>query len=172
MECPKCAGELNIQTYEGIEIDRCSSCDGTWLDRGELTKIIETKEETFSEGLIQETLTTACAGVPKDEIRTLVKCPKCSKAMTAVNYDYSSGIIIDSCPEGHGVWLDKDELKKVQLHREHWEKEASEHQSEWLALANMAKEDRINTIEEIKKRDMRPTKHVVGSLLKKLSNLF
>lgn len=39
MRCPKCGMELQAITYEGIEIDRCFNCNGTWLDEGELEKI-------------------------------------------------------------------------------------------------------------------------------------
>jgi Zn-finger nucleic acid-binding protein len=33
---------------QGVEIDYCPQCRGVWLDRGELDKIIERSEQTFS----------------------------------------------------------------------------------------------------------------------------
>ena len=39
MRCPKCGLELQAIQYQDIEVDRCFSCDGTWLDQGELEKI-------------------------------------------------------------------------------------------------------------------------------------
>jgi len=36
MRCPKCGMELIEIDYKGITIDRCSECDGVWLDAGEL----------------------------------------------------------------------------------------------------------------------------------------
>lgn len=36
MRCPKCGMELFEIDYKGITIDRCSECDGVWLDAGEL----------------------------------------------------------------------------------------------------------------------------------------
>lgn len=39
MHCPKCGMELKTIQYQGIDVDRCFSCDGTWLDEGELEKI-------------------------------------------------------------------------------------------------------------------------------------
>jgi len=39
MHCPKCGMELKTIKYQEIEVDRCFSCDGTWLDQGELEKI-------------------------------------------------------------------------------------------------------------------------------------
>jgi hypothetical protein len=39
MRCPKCGMELIEIDYKGITIDRCSECDGVWLDAGELETI-------------------------------------------------------------------------------------------------------------------------------------
>jgi len=39
MRCPKCGMELIEIDYKDITIDRCSECDGVWLDAGELETI-------------------------------------------------------------------------------------------------------------------------------------
>jgi len=39
MQCPKCGMELQTISYRSVEIDRCFSCNGVWLDVGELEKI-------------------------------------------------------------------------------------------------------------------------------------
>jgi hypothetical protein len=39
MRCPKCGMELKEISFRGIEVDRCFSCSGTWLDEGELEKL-------------------------------------------------------------------------------------------------------------------------------------
>ena len=36
MRCPKCGMQLIEIGYRGIEIDKCSECEGVWLDAGEL----------------------------------------------------------------------------------------------------------------------------------------
>ena len=36
MRCPKCGMQLIEIDYQGIEIDKCSECEGVWLDAGEL----------------------------------------------------------------------------------------------------------------------------------------
>jgi uncharacterized protein len=36
MRCPKCGMELIEIDYKGIKVDRCSECEGIWLDAGEL----------------------------------------------------------------------------------------------------------------------------------------
>jgi uncharacterized protein len=39
MRCPKCGMELKEISFRGIQVDRCFSCNGTWLDQGELEKL-------------------------------------------------------------------------------------------------------------------------------------
>ena len=39
MKCPKCGMELVEINYKNIKIDRCSECEGVWLDAGELESI-------------------------------------------------------------------------------------------------------------------------------------
>lgn len=37
--CPKCGAGLVAVPYQGIEIDKCSRCQGIWLDCGELEQV-------------------------------------------------------------------------------------------------------------------------------------
>jgi len=39
MRCPKCGMGLVEVDYRNIKIDKCSSCDGVWLDAGELEAV-------------------------------------------------------------------------------------------------------------------------------------
>ncbi len=39
MKCPKCGMELIEIDYKQLKIDKCSSCDGVWLDAGELDAV-------------------------------------------------------------------------------------------------------------------------------------
>ena len=39
MRCPKCGMQLVEIDYRSIKIDRCTSCDGVWLDAGELEAV-------------------------------------------------------------------------------------------------------------------------------------
>lgn len=39
MRCPKCGMEMIEIDYKGIEIDKCSECEGIWLDAGELEAV-------------------------------------------------------------------------------------------------------------------------------------
>ena len=38
MKCPKCGMQLEEITFSDVRIDKCFSCDGIWLDKGELDR--------------------------------------------------------------------------------------------------------------------------------------
>jgi hypothetical protein len=44
MRCPKCGMELIEIDYKNIEIDKCSECEGIWLDAGELETVSKLKK--------------------------------------------------------------------------------------------------------------------------------
>ena len=39
MKCPKCGMDLIEMGYKNIRIDKCSGCEGVWLDAGELETV-------------------------------------------------------------------------------------------------------------------------------------
>jgi len=39
MNCPRCTSPMEELDRDGISIDRCTSCRGVWLDRGELERL-------------------------------------------------------------------------------------------------------------------------------------
>lgn len=39
LKCPKCGMELIEIDYKHIKIDKCSECEGIWLDAGELETV-------------------------------------------------------------------------------------------------------------------------------------
>ncbi len=43
--CPKCDGTLVEVGFENLQIDRCDTCGGVWLDTGEL-ETLTTREQT------------------------------------------------------------------------------------------------------------------------------
>ncbi len=46
LNCPKCDGKLVETDYEGIKIDVCDKCSGTWFDAGELAQIVDKNEDS------------------------------------------------------------------------------------------------------------------------------
>ncbi len=47
MHCPKCGMNLSEIEYRGIKVDKCFSCDGVWLDAGELGAIAKLEQTTL-----------------------------------------------------------------------------------------------------------------------------
>jgi len=113
MNCPKCAVPLKEVLYEGVKLDHCEQCDGFWLDDGELRKIILCHEETFTPEQLKQAAEMvekqAIVGVAKESRK--VACPHCGKECVK---RVSSGVTIDKCPDGAGVWLDKGEIEMLQ----------------------------------------------------------
>ena len=48
MDCPRCKGKLHAQTYDEVNIDRCDTCGGIWLDQGELELLTKHEQGWFS----------------------------------------------------------------------------------------------------------------------------
>lgn len=38
--CPKCSGSLEKYRFMGFVLDRCESCEGIWLEKGEMEAIL------------------------------------------------------------------------------------------------------------------------------------
>ena len=49
--CPKCAAPLVTITFRGVELDKCSGCEGIWFDTGELDRVMGQEESGFLGGL-------------------------------------------------------------------------------------------------------------------------
>ena len=41
MKCPKCGMDLVTVQFQGVSIDRCTSCGGTYFDAGELEQVMK-----------------------------------------------------------------------------------------------------------------------------------
>lgn len=122
MNCPNCKHILRAVEYEGIHIETCTQCHGEWLDAGELGHIVKAREVLFD---VQERKAVAAAasikGVRLKDVDRDLRCPTCGGQTDAINYGGDTGIIIDRCTSCHGMWLDADELEKIQMLVEGWE---------------------------------------------------
>jgi len=83
MKCPKDESELLKEMYEGIaEIDKCATCQGVWLDEGELEKIQETMRNNYTEELkILPSLLSGAFDVANSKAEKERGCPKCSRLL-------------------------------------------------------------------------------------------
>ena len=47
MHCPKCGAPLKQRSFQKIEIDQCTGCNGIWLDAGELEQVVGKEESSW-----------------------------------------------------------------------------------------------------------------------------
>jgi len=88
---------------EGVEIDHCLACRGTWLDAGELEQLTELSGAQPDElGRILE--------ISRDGSRTRRRCPRCPRRLREIELH---GVVLDRCPSGHGLWLDEGEMESL-----------------------------------------------------------
>ncbi len=116
MRCPVDKTELWSKIYEAdIRVDACPACGGMWLDPGELEGIQETKERDYSEELARmPDLGYNAYKLARQKVGRTLYCPKCNIEMEAREYARCSQVMIDVCPECHGIWLDKGEIEALE----------------------------------------------------------
>jgi Zn-finger nucleic acid-binding protein len=95
------------ERHADLEIDRCPSCDGIWLDQSEMQKLEAIVEPVFLE----------IRKIPAkiDQLLGLY-CPRCEGRvlMEKADHDRDEKVVVDYCPNCKGVWLDKGELRAIQ----------------------------------------------------------
>jgi len=103
IECPRCwekAIQAKIDIFgPDITIDICPSCHGSWLDEGELQKLLEGRK-------LANYLTKHIGTKTKSQL----VCPRCGGLM---DIEKAEDLEVDVCLECHGVWLDGGELKEL-----------------------------------------------------------
>ncbi len=52
MRCPKCGLGLQEVKYKGIDVDVCFSCNGIFLDRGELEHLVKSEPRGVVEAIL------------------------------------------------------------------------------------------------------------------------
>lgn len=103
MKSPVANEPMLVLELAGVEIDYCPLTHGIWLDAGELEALFEDKEAA-------EQLLSSFR--PDTECREKkVRCPICRKKMEKVLVE--GGVIIDRCPQKHGLWFDEGELLQI-----------------------------------------------------------
>jgi Zn-finger nucleic acid-binding protein len=149
MNCPSCSAGLRRVSYEGVTVETCDKCGGEFVGPQELGAIVKTRQAVFGESLKQLLKNhEPMFGVPAGAASRSLCCPACQGAMQMMNYATDSGIAIDRCDECGGVWLDHDELEKVQLIMETWQDQAP---AKLTAIAGKLEEGRRKSAERTNK---------------------
>jgi len=103
MNCPKCHNNMHEMTLEGVELDFCPSCKGLWFDHDEIAFMTELPTDIPD-----------LAEVEQDARKTEYACPRCGTTLEEMKFVKAEDLLIDRCPQCKGIWLDKDELQKVE----------------------------------------------------------
>lgn len=101
--CPRDGAELKTEDQYNIEMDRCHTCNGRWLDYGELDDL-----EATTGAAEADRRATIAYGEHQSELN----CPVCNKKMIAFNYR-AYDLELDTCEDRHGFWLDAGEEGRV-----------------------------------------------------------
>jgi Zn-finger nucleic acid-binding protein len=104
--CPVCNEPMVSYWFEGVEIDRCLECGGTWLDAGELELLVELAGYDP-----RELVAKLCAATRLR--RGERRCPRCPRRLEVIEVGDDEKIEIDRCPIEHGLWLDRNEMEAV-----------------------------------------------------------
>jgi Zn-finger nucleic acid-binding protein len=108
MECPNDGTSLETHTIHSINVEECLQCRGLWFEEGEFRKAKDESEADlnwldFDLWSDRESFTTDWSSR---------KCPQCGKNLATISYG-GTGVAVDYCAGGHGVWLDKGEFQTI-----------------------------------------------------------
>lgn len=92
--------------YAGVEVDRCTECEGIWFDENEAEYL---KTVAGSEHL---DVGDPEIGSQLDRLDSELLCPRCGTAMVRMVDVDKHMLWYEKCPSCHGLWLDAGEFKK------------------------------------------------------------
>lgn len=129
--CPDCSAEMHIETVGNIKLDVCITCAGTWFDPSELRALLardllalEMLEDKAIRSVEQQT-----AGP------SLRHCPACEFPLEQYHYLYTSPVVLDTCTECGGMWVEDGELSRMHAWLEESRKPASAEEKAGIVLA-------------------------------------
>ncbi|MGD0856383.1 MAG: zf-TFIIB domain-containing protein [Dehalococcoidia bacterium] len=109
MKCPVDKSVMMVLEHRRIEFDYCMKCSGVWLDYRELELLVSVLNSEGAHLSGAELLTHDKA----EGIKAKRKCPICRRKMDKAWLGKGPKVLIDSCPQGDGLWFDAGELQKV-----------------------------------------------------------
>ncbi len=110
--CPRCQEKMRIIKVNNTDIDLCDGCEGAWFDKDELQEVLKMGESSASQSSLAPSFDAEFKRVETPGMGGL-KCPRCNNELFRYNYMLSSGVIIDGCENGCGIFMDDGEIRKV-----------------------------------------------------------
>ena len=106
MNCPKCNAPMELVTFDGVTVDRCTSCRGIWFDANEQKWL---KEKKGSDAI---DIGDAAVGKKMDKI-TNYQCPRCHGTMIRMVDVGQHHIDYEACTACFGIFLDAGEFRNL-----------------------------------------------------------
>ena len=107
--CPGCGKPLDEYAVFSMRFEGCPACKGIWLFKDELRRLKNKVEHGSMRWLNDE-----INNIEKTSaVATQRACPKCKSVKMVSAIFGNSSLVIDWCPQCHGMWLDQDEFDSV-----------------------------------------------------------
>lgn len=106
MNCPKCQSAMQPVKVEGIEVDRCTACQGLWFDA------LEDRDLRKRKGGAAVDVGDAGAGSERDA-QGKIHCPRCRTPMVRMVDREQPHVWFESCSVCHGRFFDAGEFRDV-----------------------------------------------------------
>ena len=106
MNCPKCDARMETVTFHGVQVDRCTGCQGLWFDGLEHRRLKE------MEGA--EIIDTGTP-LPRDQRDRpgVLLCPRDRGRLIRMVDTDQRHIRVESCSVCHGVFFDAGEFRDL-----------------------------------------------------------
>lgn len=141
MECPGCQAMMNSERYEELPIQHCPTCGGVWMTDNTLILITRRREQQIDPKVLEDVVSRPglynAPDYDRNDNRDLT-CPRCQSELKLANYGYSSGILVDTCPAGCGLFLDDRELEMIQAWVEKYDDQVDQLDAYYMGLARHA----------------------------------
>lgn len=89
---------MRTDSAHGVTVDRCDRCGGVWFDATELDRWLADFYPDLARPPEHRMPRRGRGGHP---------CPRCHKAMETAGW---TGLVLDRCPECHGIFAEASEL--------------------------------------------------------------
>lgn len=109
MKCPKCTAEFETLTIKGVEVDRCTGCNGLWFD------MLEQEDLKNIESAEKIDIGDRIVGRVQDKNRR-IECPRCNSEMIGMIDQDQFHIHFERCPSCHGTYFDAGEFRDFKNH--------------------------------------------------------
>ena len=111
-KCPRCSVPFLAVKVGKKTVYECPACGGLWVSNNTFQEICKDQGQQqrvvgfdFESRIASSSATTQSG-------RTYIPCPECTKLMHRRQFASCSGVILDMC-KAHGVWFDRNELKRI-----------------------------------------------------------